>query len=208
LPEEILALTFTEKAAGEMQKRADLLLPLGYYDMWISTFHSFCERILKNHALDIGLSNDFKLLNDVQQWILIYNNFDKFDLNYYRPLGSPNRFIDALLTHFSRCKDELIAPDDYLKYAQNLRLQTDSPDRISKKKAGKKSAPASLLDPLEGEDIARIEETAGAYHVYQKLLLDNNYLDFGDLISYARELFLKRPLILNFYQKKFKYFFG
>src|SRR5450631_3399427 len=63
-PDEILALTFTDKAAGEMQERADLLLPLGYYDLWISTFHSFCERILKNHALDIGLSNDFKLLDD------------------------------------------------------------------------------------------------------------------------------------------------
>src|SRR6185436_9181741 len=54
-PDDILALTFTDKAATEMEERVDLLLPLGYYDTWISTFHSFCERILKNHALDIGL---------------------------------------------------------------------------------------------------------------------------------------------------------
>src|SRR5437588_2743407 len=48
--DEILALTFTDKAAGEMQERADILLPLGYHDMWISTFHSFCQRILEQHG--------------------------------------------------------------------------------------------------------------------------------------------------------------
>src|SRR3954469_14918830 len=46
-PDEILALTFTDKAAGEMEERVDQLLPLGSYDLWISTFHAFCERILK-----------------------------------------------------------------------------------------------------------------------------------------------------------------
>src|ERR1700675_2101846 len=61
--DEILALTFTEKAAGEMNERVDLLMPLGQFDAWISTFHGFCERILKNHALDIGLPNDFKILD-------------------------------------------------------------------------------------------------------------------------------------------------
>lgn len=48
-PQDILALTFTEKAAGEMEERVDRLLPYGYVQLWISTFHSFCERILKQH---------------------------------------------------------------------------------------------------------------------------------------------------------------
>ena len=47
-PQEILGLTFTEKAAREMEERVDIALPYGTTQMWISTFHSFCDRILKN----------------------------------------------------------------------------------------------------------------------------------------------------------------
>jgi len=73
-PDEILALTFTEKAAGEMEERVDRLLPMGYLDLWISTFHGFGERILKEHGLEIGLPGDFKLLNEFEQWALIKKN--------------------------------------------------------------------------------------------------------------------------------------
>jgi DNA helicase II / ATP-dependent DNA helicase PcrA len=192
-PGEILALTFTDKAAGEMEARVEEYLPLGSYDLWISTFHSFCERILRQHGIDIGLSNDFELLNDTRQWVLVYKNFAKFDLDYYRPLGSPNRFIDALLDHFSKCKDELVTPQDYLDYAEHLRLSS-----------GQDELPIGSDDDQVAE-IKRIAELAGAYHTYQKLLLDNEYLDFGDLIHYTIQLFQKRPNLLKYYQQQFKY---
>ncbi len=215
-PDEILALTFTDKAAGEMQERVDLLLPLGYTDTWISTFHSFCERILKAHALDIGLSNDFELLDGTRQWVLIYNNFEKFKLDYYRPLGNPGKFIGSLLSHFSKCKDELVTPESYLNYAQDLKLQLDTAEGVGAALARPTSSEGGRLKPaptdntinidtIDATEISRIEEVAGAYHTYQKLLLDNNYLDFGDLINYALELFTKRPQILKYYQNRFKF---
>jgi DNA helicase II / ATP-dependent DNA helicase PcrA len=190
-PEEILALTFTDKAAGEMEERVDQILPLGNYDLWISTFHSFCQRLLEQHGLDIGLANSFKLLDQIQQWILVHKNFDKFKLDYYKPLGSPNKFIDALLDHFSKCKDEMITPAQYLEYAENLTLAAGSGE--------------GLVDNDQLAETARAKEVAEAYHVYQKLLLDGEFLDFGDLINYAIELFENRPNILKYYQKKFKY---
>ena len=187
--DEILAMTFTDKAAQEMVERVDRLLPLGYADLWINTFHGFCERVLKSHGLDIGLSNDFKLLDKTATWMLVRQNLDRFDLEYYRPLGNPTKFIHALLNHFSRCKDEVIYPEDYLAYAEKIQLDTD---------LAKDREDAS-------QEAKRLKEIANAYHVYQQLLLDNNALDFGDLINYTIKLFKERPIILKKFREQFKY---
>lgn len=199
-PEEILALTFTEKAATEMEERVDLLMPLGYSDIHISTFHAFAKEILSEHALDIGLPGDFKVITDTQAWMLVRKHLYDFDLDYYKPVGNPNKFIHALLRHFSKAKGEELNPADYLKYAESLRLNTDSTIK------GKKSKQKSVISNQENEgEISRITEVANAYHKYQKLLADEGFLDFGDLINCTLHLFRTRPKILENFQKKFKY---
>jgi DNA helicase-2/ATP-dependent DNA helicase PcrA len=184
--EEILLLTFTEKAAGEMEERADKILPYGYVDLWINTFHGFCERILRDHALEIGLNPNFKLLSATDQWVLIKKNLDNFNLEYYKPLGNPTKFISEILKHFSRLKDENISTLGYLKSAEGM---------IASEKDG------------DGEEleISRVKELAEAYKTYNQLLLENNYFDFGDLIVYTIKLFRDRPNILKYYRQKFKY---
>jgi len=176
-PEEFLAVTFTEKAAEEMEERVDKMLPYGYVDLWISTFHSFCKKVLEDRGLEIGQSTDFKLLDETASWLFVRQNLKKFKLNFYSPLGNPNKFIHALISHFSRCKDQGIYPESYLKYSAKIK----------------------------GEQRKKTKEIAYAYSQYQKLLLENNFLDFGDLINYCLHLFQKRPLVLEEYRKKFKY---
>lgn len=176
---EILLLTFTEKSAGELEERADKLLPYGYFDLWIHTFHGFCERILREHALDIGLSADFKLVSSTDQWIIIKKNLDRFDLKYYKPLGNPTKFISEMLRHFSRLKDEDVSDSEYSRYAESLQEEDEA-------------------------EISRVKELAGAYVTYNKLLIENNFLDFGDLIVYALKLFKNRSNILNAYRKQFR----
>jgi len=185
-PDEILALTFTEKAAAEMEERVDKLLPYGYVDLWVSTFHSFGERILRDYALEIGLDSGFQILSRAEQWLLINQNLDQFELNYYKPLGNPTRFIQALIQHFSRIKDENISPEEYLKHAQGL----------NKKKN---------LKADQREEAEKALEAAKAYKKYQELLLKHGYFDFGDLIIRALELFQKRKTVLEKFRKQFKY---
>jgi len=179
-PDEILALTFTEKAAAEMEERVDQLLPYGYVDLWISTFHALCQRILQQHGLDVGLSNDAQLLTEVDAWLLVRQNIDKFNLDYYKPLGNPTKFLRALLNHFSRAKDEDVDPEAYCKFVES---QTD----------------------IDVEEKDRLLEIAGAYETYEQLLHDSNTLDFGALIMYTLKLFRKRPAILKRYREQFKY---
>lgn len=188
-PEEILALTFTEKAAGEMEERVDRLLPYGYVQLWISTFHAFCERILRQHALDIGLPGDVKLLDQTALWLLMRRNLHRFNLDYYRPLGNPTKFLHSLIQHFSRARDEAISSAEYLEFANSLSLDDDI---------------ASTEDDF-GLDATRIQEIADAYHVYEQLLLENNAMDFGGLITNTLRLFRERPAILNHYRHQFKY---
>jgi len=181
-PENILALTFTDKAAGEMQERVDGLLDTGYADLQISTFHTFCQRILERYGMDIGIPTTFKLVTDTDAWLMMKEKIYEFELDYYRPLGNPAKHIHNFLKHFSKCKDELITPEQYLEYAENAKLDKDAVQ------AGEKD---------------RLTEVAHAYHKYNQLLLDNESLDFGDLIFYTHKLLQERPQILAAIQQRY-----
>ena len=182
-PEEILALTFTDKAAGEMEERVDKLLDIGYTDMQISTFHAFCQRVLEKYGIDAGISNQFKLLTQTDTWLLVRENLNKLNLDYYRPIGNPVKHIHELIKHFSKCKDELITPEEYLDYAKDVKIDEN----------------------IDEDEKNRLIEIAGAYEAYNKILLNNNSFDFSDLIFYTVKLLEKRPNILKALQNQFKY---
>jgi len=182
-PEEILALTFTDKAAEEMLGRVEENLPLGYGDIWISTFHSFCDRILRQEGHYIGLDTNYSMMSTAQAYILFRKNLFNFSLKKFRPYGNPTKFIDDILKHFSRLQDEDVSPEEYLKYAKSL----------SKSGTAKKE---------EAEDI---KELATVYDEYTKLKIANSKIDFGDLIIFTIKLFREKPNLLEKYKKKFKY---
>ncbi len=187
-PSEILALTFTEKAAKEMEERVDKALPYGYTQMWISTFHSFCDRILRNSALNIGFDPGYKLNTQSESIQFFRKNLFKFDLEYFRPLGNPTKFIDGMINHFSRLQDEDVTPDEYLSWTNKLK---------------NKNTEKLLGD--EKIEIEKWQELAKAYKTYDDLKIIEGVLDFGDLIVKTLELFRKRPNVLSDYKKTFKY---
>ena len=186
-PNEILALTFTEKAAREMEERVDVAMPYGYTQMWISTFHSFCDRVLRDRALHIGLDPKYHLMAQAESVQFIRNNLFKFDLNYFRPLGNPTKFVDGMLQHFSRLQDEDVTPNQYLDWV-NLKL--------------KRQKSKLREDKVE---IEKWEELAKAYKTYDELKVKEGVVDFGDLIVKTLQLFRQRPNVLKEYQLQFKH---
>ncbi|MDD5505492.1 MAG: ATP-dependent DNA helicase [Candidatus Omnitrophica bacterium] len=187
--DEILALTFTDKAAKEMQERVDILMPYGYTDIWISTFHAFGDRILRENALVAGLNPDFKVLARSESAVFFREHLFEFTLNYYRPLAEPARFIEALISFFSRAKDEDISAEEYLKYAQDFMIKVR----------------AGPQDSANEELSAQQMEVAAAYVKYQELLAKEGLVDFGNQFYLSLQLLRGHPLILQNYQKQFKY---
>jgi DNA helicase-2/ATP-dependent DNA helicase PcrA len=193
-PSEILALTFTEKAAREMEERVDIALPLGYANMWISTFHGFADRVLRDEALNIGLNPHYRIMTQAENVHFLRRNLFKLDLDYFRPLGNPNKFVEGLLQHFSRLKDEDVAVEEYFQYLEKIKKE---------KKLGKNKKLKENNEDLE--EISRTEELAKTYQKYEELKFQEGFLDFGDLMSQLLRLFRTRPKILKTYQEKFKY---
>ncbi len=186
-PSEILALTFTDKAANEMEERVDQLLPFGAFDTTIATFHSFGERLLRECALDIGLPSDFRVLSNPQQVLFFQQNLFRFELNHYRPLSTPTKFIQALIALISRAKDECITPQEYQTYTDNLAKQAKKDETI---------------DPIE---VAKQQELARVYMQYENFKNEAGVLDFGDLIIKSLKLLQDQPHLLKSYQNKYRY---
>jgi DNA helicase-2/ATP-dependent DNA helicase PcrA len=188
-PEEILALTFTDKAAAAMEERVDTLVPYGYADVWISTFHAFGDRLLKENALELGLTPDFRVLNRAEQVIFFRDHLFELPLEHYRPLGDPTKHAQAIISLISRAKDEDVSPEAYVAFAEALGRQ-----------AGLRPDDQELRDRA-----ARQLELARTYGKYQELLARAGCADFGDQIVLVLRLFRTRPYILQGYQKRFRY---
>jgi DNA helicase-2/ATP-dependent DNA helicase PcrA len=187
--ENILGLTFTKKAAGEMKARVVKATGERGKAVTLATFHSFCEALLKD--VDPGRV----VLDTVDHWILLRRNLARLKLEQYRRLAEPGQFLNDFVEFFSRCQDELVSAEDYQRYADLLASELESQRGI---------LDAETLAERE-ELVAREREIARAYRASEELLREKKRVSFGSLITGAVALLETDAALRESLRQRFRY---
>ncbi len=182
-------MTFTEKAAAEMEERVDVLTPLGQSNVAIRTFHAFGDEVIREFALELGIGADLRVLSTAEQAIFLREHIFELPLRHYRPLGDPTRHVRALITLFSRARDEDVSPAEYAAYARELRERAD----------------AHPEDTGLAEDAEQQEELAATYAAYEELKAKAGVLDFADQISLCLRVLREHAAAARRLRQRFRY---
>lgn len=173
--DEILCVTFTNKAAKEMEHRmyrilSELNVPITR-DMWVSTFHSFCVRILRKHIDLLDYKKPFTIYDSGDQLALIKRVMKALNIN-----------------------DKMFPPKNIQSRISNAKMLGLLPENLRAGKNGQATGSISM-DP----------KTLDAYTRYEEEMKRSNALDFDDLLFKTYELFRMYPDLLEMYQNKFRY---
>ena len=165
-PYHIMAITFTNKAAGEMRERIDDMVGFGSESVWVSTFHSTCVRILRRYIDRLGYDTNFTIYDADDQKSVMKDICKRLEID--TKIHKEKTFLSVI----SSAKDELIDP---------IEFETRAAGDYNKRRQ------------------------AEVYKEYQKVLRQNNALDFDDLIFKTVELFKLDKEVLASYQERFRY---
>ena len=168
-PWNILAITFTNKAAKEMRERVEKLVGDTARDMWISTFHSTCVRILRREIQHLDYENQFSIYDSDDQEKIMREAFKRLNMSTTDKSFS----VKGAMSIISHLKEEMTSWEDYAQHVDK--------------------------NDLKAVRIAKV------YQTYQKMLKENNALDFDDLIYKTVLLFRQFPDVLEKYQERFRY---
>ncbi|HIT33220.1 MAG TPA: UvrD-helicase domain-containing protein [Candidatus Faecousia intestinigallinarum] len=168
LPWNIIAITFTNKAANELKDRLSAILDEDARDVWAMTFHAACCRILRRDIALLGYSKRFTIYDSADS--------ERVMKAILKDMGLDEKTFPAkmVLSVISREKDRMISP-------------------------------AEMLENAEKSGDLRALHIARAYDTYQNRLLENDALDFDDIIFRTVELLQQYPEVREYYQRKFRY---
>src|ERR1043166_4017468 len=188
-PENILALTYTDKAAAEMLARVRKARPDLEKLPRILTFHAFCFHVLSQRHFERIL------LDQVDVWIFLRRRIEQLGLEHYRKLAEPGAFLHDLNDFFSRCQDELVEPDDFEVYTRQVerRFMADA-------------GPWDAAERSEARiEIEKQKELARVFRQSRRIIEEAGCSSFGSLISETLQLWKREPEVLEQCRAQYRY---
>jgi DNA helicase-2/ATP-dependent DNA helicase PcrA len=179
----ILALTFSSPAAAEMRERLETLLEAPYEELNVSTFHSFCLKLLRDEALEACVDPFLTPVTPADRLALLLDRIDELSLRHHEIRGNPAPLLASFVSRIDRLKDELVSSDELRTWAEALPATTDA----------------------ERAHARREREFARLYADHDRLLADRGALDFGDLIVRSFKLLHERPHVRERTARRFRH---
>jgi DNA helicase-2/ATP-dependent DNA helicase PcrA len=195
-PENILALTFTESGVVSMRRRLSEIIGSPSYSVVISTFHGFCNDIIKNYPEDFPRIIGSQNITEVDQINIIEDAITKLPLKEIKPFGDTFHYIKDILKSINDLKKEGIDPDEFSKLMKKeLKDFNAITDLYHEKGAHKGKMKGDYQGLLR--DIRKNEELAEVYEYYEKQLTKAKLYDYNDMImEVLRELSANKDLLL------------
>jgi DNA helicase II / ATP-dependent DNA helicase PcrA len=187
-PEEIVALTFSNKAGEEMRERVERFAPEAAPKIWIGTFHAFGLELLRRYWQEAALPPRARVLDPVDALFILERHLPLLGLEHYQNLYEPTTHLASILAAISRAKDELVSPDKYAELAGAMLTRAQREN-----------------DAEETRKAERAAEVARVYQFYQNHLEREGLLDFGDLIFRAVRLLRERDAVRAELQAQYRH---
>jgi DNA helicase-2/ATP-dependent DNA helicase PcrA len=195
-PSAILALTFTDSAAKTMRERLSEMIGKTAYYVNITTFHSFCVQILRQHPEYFPIERDSQPLSDLERYELFEELIVQTNLEKIKPLNAPYHYLPDIVKAISDLKREGVSPTDFADIirAEEKALQQERDD-LNKTDLRKRE-----------RDLTKWHDLLKLYQAYQTQLREKQRYDFDDMIALVVEAFKNEELLLREYQEKLHYF--
>jgi DNA helicase-2/ATP-dependent DNA helicase PcrA len=183
-PSQVLALTFTEKAAREMEERLYELIGWQSFQVPVMTFHAFGTELLGRFATHIGRSVRGGLLNETQKTLLLKQHINRVHLSYYGQQSDMYEFLDGVVAYIGSLQNEGVSAEGYESYVAHL----------SNDPAG-----MHLRDVDEQVDLAKL------FRLYETVKAETGTFDYNDQLQIPLRILIERPNLAERLAQEYRY---
>ncbi|HEY8866782.1 MAG TPA: ATP-dependent helicase, partial [Solirubrobacteraceae bacterium] len=184
-PEHVLVLASSRAAARRLRDRAEALLERPFEELWIGTWETICERLLRDHAAEAGLDPFFETVGPAERLAMLLDRIDELPLRHHEIRGNPAGLLARLLRRIDALKAEAVDPESLAAWAAECGQ--------------------SARDEAARESARREREFAALYAEHDRVLAAADSLDSGDVVLALGRLLAERADVRREIAERFRF---